>query len=431
MAQTPHNVKRTIGIFALFYLIIVGGPTVYRASQSRSGKDYASYHYAAHAVWSKTSPYRGANLDVHARRERTRRKVHPFFYPPPAVLFFLWSPLFSLKTSFVIFSMMGNVCWLASLWLIRKMIGASWILLGVVGVLYSPASGSVNMGQVNLLVLFLLLLAYHRSNGLLISLPAMIKMSPAVVVFQWLGAQHWTRVLWSGLGAVALSLLTLLAVDWSEQLRFYTEIFPRFSAGPYHGLTVPITLPANHSIADIWNQIWPGPLRVSGQAGFSGTTGIYQLSETGRFANSISTAALFVILCVASFFRRKPSAQLALFGFSCVVMTVTPLYAYEHHLIFVAFPLILCLHSLQRKLISWKWGVLLIPAAISLAIPLETLRWVKRHMPDEMGWYFKESKFFALLALGVCCLYLCLKGIKVLQGPSEGFAHRQGSSIPE
>ena len=158
MAHSPQNLKRNIGIFAVAYLSIVGIPTVYNASRSKSGQDYASYHYAAEAVWSKTTPYRVANLNVHSRRDRSRNKVHPFFYPPPAVLLFLWSPLFSLTTSLTLFVFLSNLCWLGILWLTRKLTGASWLILALVGVLYTPVSDSMKMGQVNLCVLFLLLL---------------------------------------------------------------------------------------------------------------------------------------------------------------------------------------------------------------------------------------------------------------------------------
>ena len=36
-------------------------------------------------------------------------------------------------------------------------------------------------------------------------------------------------------------------------------MLPTFATGHYHGLTVRISLPANHSIPDLLNQVWPGP----------------------------------------------------------------------------------------------------------------------------------------------------------------------------
>src|SRR6056300_1058504 len=46
---------------------------------SRSGRDYASYHYAVQAVEQGKSPYRTENLDRLAQAEGTRKQVHPFF----------------------------------------------------------------------------------------------------------------------------------------------------------------------------------------------------------------------------------------------------------------------------------------------------------------------------------------------------------------
>ena len=59
-------------------------------------------------------------------------------------------------------------------------------------------------------------------------------------------------------------------------------------------------------------------------------------------------------------------SQLALFGLSCVIMTITPLYAYEHHLVFVAFSFILSLHALERRIISIRWLWLLAPLQLRL-----------------------------------------------------------------
>ena len=41
-------------------------------------------------------------------------------------------------------------------------------------------------------------------------------------------------------------------------MEFYTQILPTFLDGSYHGLKVPIGIPANHSIPDLFNQYAPG-----------------------------------------------------------------------------------------------------------------------------------------------------------------------------
>ena len=53
---------------------------------SRSGRDYASYHYAVKATHNNDSPYTVEDLNQLAKEEGTRKSVHPFFYPPPAIL---------------------------------------------------------------------------------------------------------------------------------------------------------------------------------------------------------------------------------------------------------------------------------------------------------------------------------------------------------
>ena len=73
---------------ALFSVIFA---VPYRATvSSRSGRDYASYHYAVKATQNNESPYDVEVLNKLANADGTRRSVHPFFYPPPAVLSVFW-----------------------------------------------------------------------------------------------------------------------------------------------------------------------------------------------------------------------------------------------------------------------------------------------------------------------------------------------------
>lgn len=399
-----------IVIFALIYSIVVAYPTIGKALRSKSGSDYASYHYAAHAVLDGKTPYSARVISSYAQKEKTRKRVHPFFYPPPATLVFLWSPFFSLSTSFAIFAAISNILWLACLVLLRKLVGASWILLAFVAVLFCPVSNSIRMGQVNLLVLFLMLFAVQRKSGGLISIAAMIKMSPAFIVFQWLCAGRLKAVVFSGVGVILLSLLALFVVDISEQYRFYSKILPTFSAGPYYELSIPITLPANHSIADIWNQLWPGPTN-------------FELSSQAQLANSISIFTLLGGLCFLSFRTRKMKEDIPLTGAMIALMTVTPLYAYEHHLVFAVLPMVIVLHGIQTQSLSRKWTWLVAPAVVFLSITLGDLRILQSVAPQPLKWFLQESKFFAVWILGGLCAYLSYKSSMAWQEQTGDASH--------
>ena len=62
---------------ALFSVIFT---VPYQATMnSRSGRDYASYHYAVKATHNNASPYTVESLNKLAREEATRKSVHPSF----------------------------------------------------------------------------------------------------------------------------------------------------------------------------------------------------------------------------------------------------------------------------------------------------------------------------------------------------------------
>ncbi|MFN9999586.1 MAG: glycosyltransferase family 87 protein, partial [bacterium] len=144
------------------------------------------------------------------------------------------------------------------------------------------------MGQANLLALFPALwglaLAPRRPvlGGILVGTAAMFKLSPALFLIYFALRGNW-RAVFAAVGtAIGLSVATLPLVGLDAQLRFYTEVLPGFPKGDYHGLSVPITLPANHSIPDLFNQLWPGPSR-------------YRLSEAAQAGSAVVTVAMLAL----------------------------------------------------------------------------------------------------------------------------------------
>ena len=175
-----------------------------------------------------------------------------------------------------------------------------------------------------------------------------------------------------------------------HQWRFYTDVLPRFAGGPYHDLSVPITLPANHSIPDLYNQAFPG-------------ADDYTLSGTARLASGLTNLGLLgALLAVA----RKPGDTLSdacFAGAFTVLMTVTPVYTYEHHLVFMVLPGVALATALVRgRLHPGFWAPALVCWAL-LAHPLTWHRAMTQAAP-QLGWIIQESKFIGMIGLGVLCV---------------------------
>ena len=360
---------------------------------SRSGRDYASYHYAVKATSLQKSPYTTDNLNALSKVEGTRKSVHPFFYPPPAILSVVWTLPLSLKSGYVAFFWFNQFCLLGTLWILRQWRKVEWSTLFAGSLLLWPVLDTMKMGQINLFVGLMIVLALRYRSGSALAVAAMTKMSPALIFFAWLSRKEWRLVGVCALMCVVLSVMVLPWVPLLEQWRFYTEVLPQFSSGAYHGLQIPINIPANHSIPDLYNQWFPGETKTI-------------LSSTAKRLSSITSSFIFVSMMF--WLRKLTNEEARLFGILALVplMLITPVYCYEHHLALLIVPAILCLETIKTASVSKRvlaWGALLIGGQ-----PLWSLRWLQRNI-GVGEWWFQESKFFFIVLIGSYCIWYASK----------------------
>jgi hypothetical protein len=371
-------------------LVATHADALRRVHRSGNARDFATYYYAVQTALDGDDPYVRGNLGARARADGTRRAVHPFFYPPPALLGMVWVAPFSLKSAYIVWFWIQELALLGTLVVLRRWLGAPLLLLLGVTAALSPIPDSLAMGQVNLVVGLLALLGLWRGAGGWVGAAAMAKMAPALYLAGW-GARGALRPVWAACGvAVALSLLALPVVDAETQWRFYTQVLPGFSSGDYNGLTVPITLPANHSIPDLYHQLWPGP-------------DDHHLSERAALAGRITSLALLAGLAGVARRARGPTGMGAAFGAITVLMLITPVYTYEHHLALLLLPVVASGVALLRGVLRPAWWA---PWGLALALastPLGWLRAAKKAAPAA-EWLIQESKFAALVLLLVVCV---------------------------
>lgn len=391
--------------------LLLGAALPYAAvHDNRSGRDFASYHYAVQAALDGGDPYDVAGLGARSAAEGTRREVHPFFYPPPALLGLLWDQGLSLKQAYRLWFWGGQLAALgaaAALW--RWLRAPIWLPPALLLAL-SPLHDSAKMGQINVYVLLLAVLGLWRGSGLLVGAAGMAKMSPALFLVGWAATGRWRAALAAAGAAVGLSLLTLPLVGIDAQLRFYTEILPGFASGDYHGLRVPITLPANHSIPDLLNQLWPGPSR-------------HRLDPLAQRLSGLISLGLLAACAAAGRRWRGPDDGLQqglLAGALTVVMTLTPVYTYEHHLSFLLLPaaaaLTACLPASTPR--DRRALALCLVALAPVCLPLTWLRALQDGLTGggegpgllsggpagAVRWLLQESKPAGAALLGLVCV---------------------------
>ena len=119
-------------VLIILYLFFHAWPSYQRVSSGKHGRDYATFHYAVKAAGSGTFPYKTSELSKLAKKEKTRRRVHPFFYPPPALMVFGWSFPLTLQQGYILFFVINQLSVLGLFFLFIRYLQIEPVLLGLI-----------------------------------------------------------------------------------------------------------------------------------------------------------------------------------------------------------------------------------------------------------------------------------------------------------
>ena len=373
------------------------------------GRDFASYYYGVQVASLGENPYEKQELNERARVEETRRSVHPFFYPPPFLLAMQWTRGLDLHGAYKLwFWVDAMACLLAGLALWRMVPkDSTWLMGAAVLAWASSIPNNHLMGQANLPVLAItlwgLVLSESESTkpwkpwagGALVGLAAMLKMSPGLLVVWWLVQGRWREALAACGTALLLSVLSLPVLGVEHQIFFFTQVLPDFSDGGYGGLSVPIDLFGNHSIANLWAQVWPGDSALSPQA---------------KTATSATVGLLTLALLALTWRTPKGLHRWAALAALMVLMVLTPVYAYEHHVVFAIPAWFVLAAALQERKLHWTWLLILVPAFVVSAWPI--LHWKRMALAQSpaVGGMIQEGKTLALFIQLSSCAFLAARG---------------------
>jgi hypothetical protein len=382
------------------HLVLAVAPSWREVERQPRAGDFASYYYAVRAAEEGLNPYERSNLEHLAEAEQTRRKVHPFFYPPPFLLAVLWSTRFDLHTAFEIWFWINEgflAIALVALWRWWRSLGpAVPATLAVIAAFASPIPENLVIGQANLVVFALTVLgmtlahplsgrrprrASEIAGGALVGAACMWKMSPAFVVGWWMLRRRWVAVAGSAAAALALTAATLPVLPPAMQLHFYTDVLPGFSSGHYAGLALAVDLFGNHSLPNLLHEILGGGA---------------VLSAAGRGLARASLLAFAVGLAWA--FRKDPADATGAAGQFAAVVAATllaPVFTYEHHTIWLIPAVVACSSALASGRLDRRWAIPVALAALAWCWDLSQLRaWAHRAGPAFGA--IRELKFAAI-----------------------------------
>jgi len=388
----------------LFHALTLLSPAWWQTRAVRNGRDFASYYYAVQVAAEGGDPYDTPSLSKRARKDGTRKSVHPFLYAPPFVGMMVWAIPLSLPDAYHLWFWLHELCLLVTVgvmatWWRSASPAAPWVLAVLVACMTAVPNNHL-MGQANFPGLALAmggLWATQRERpllgGALLGTACMLKMSPALLVMWWLLRREWVAAVASVVTAVGLSLLVLPLVGLTHQVTFFTQVLPGFGSGDYNGLAVPIGLFGNHSVPNLWHHVFPGAKGL--------------LSPTARTASSVTNLSLLVGLGL--WFRHAPrdtlqlAAQVSAVG---VLMLLFPVYTYEHHLVWALPAMAVVAIAAERGRLAWPWAVV---AGVGITLVMFDLQDLKRSAeffgPPLQG-VFMELKTVGLAALMVTCAHL-------------------------
>ncbi|MFH1467036.1 MAG: glycosyltransferase family 87 protein [Pseudomonadota bacterium] len=381
-----------VAALLLLHLALIVVPSVREVALRPAGGDLASSWCAVRTALDGQDPYDLAALQAPVQAAgHSSKGVEAFLYPPPALLWFLWSAVVSLPLARWLWFGANLGLLAGAVFLLRRWIGARLSTVLMAAALFTPLIDNARMGQVNLLVLLLVLLALQGADerrglgGVAVAAGFLTKLSPAILVPWLLVRRRWRALLGFAAGAVVLSLLAAPLTGPGASWRFWSEVLPGFSRGHYGQNAYDIVAFRGHSLLRL------AVLLIQGQGEVT-EPGLAARIAANMVALGLLGGALWVARPVRS--AREPGIAAAL----CVVMIVSAPFTWEHHLVLALLPVAVALHGARTGLLGRRWRAMAVIAALMLMIPASW--W------EKPAWLFPElftpctsAKTLALLAL--------------------------------
>lgn len=355
------------------------GHAALQVAKARGPGDFASYYYGARVALEGGDPYDLPALNDLSRLE-AGTDVNPYLYPPPLLVPCAPLALLPQRTARLVWLSLEIAAMAGALALLKRLLApaagalADWLplLLLLLAASFAPLYDNFLMGQVNFMVLVLLLLGLERlarsrdiAAGALLGAAAMIKMSPALLC-GWLALKGRYRAVASAIVAFVLfSVASLPLAGPSSQLHFYRDVLPRFSHG-FPDVRLRIDWFGNHSLPSAIQALWPGPypMRLSGPAR----------------AISFGVEAVLLVLAAWTCRRRSSDPPTLLLEASIVIvlMVAFPVFTFDHHLAYLLLPMALMAVIAAQGALGKAWIPWLGLAYALLAMPLSFLATLDR-----------------------------------------------------
>ncbi len=206
--------------------------------------DFRAYYVAGQAAHAGLDPYvNNVNVDERYADRDWLQQSSRFLYPPSSLFLFEPFSRLSYRTAKVIFGTLMALLMVRLLFLISAAYPrANWIALGLF--LSLPMAANIDNGQVDILILTLMLSAFYARRpalgGACLGVAICIKLWPVLVILWLLTQRRWATVAWSCGVSVAITLLATRAYgveryrEFIPHLRFHLVANPTMLTHTFH-----------------------------------------------------------------------------------------------------------------------------------------------------------------------------------------------------
>jgi hypothetical protein len=350
--------RALVCLFVLLYVPYLFQQGYRRAAQEPG--DFPTLYWGAKMVFEEgRSPYVDGAFDAVVERER--RRIFPYLYPPPSLLAFYPFSVVTYGAAKVLLLAVSHVCLLVILYLLFLRIkpfdptaygpGLAAALMTVYVLNYYPIADNFAWGQINLIVLALVLFAWlalkrggHAlSVALPLSLAVLLKTYPLLLLPLLVVRRRYAAAAWT-LGLVALygvvSWWVLPKGLWGDWL---ANVAPTGGYGlrPFNLPFIPVE-PWNHSINGFMLFVQDRVPEVFGLP-----THLITRPLTYLFAGAVGAATVGLALLSARRGRGERTLDADVSLFLLMTFLVAPL-SWEHHLVYALPAALFAIHFLLK-----------------------------------------------------------------------------------
>ncbi|HWQ33850.1 MAG TPA: glycosyltransferase family 87 protein [Blastocatellia bacterium] len=327
-------------------------------------KDFIQEYLLAKAVLTRTEPYRPLPEMAAALLNFPPDEMipHPATHPPPMAVISLPLALLTYSQAAAVWFVLeivfvGISCYLLLRWWGVLPLPVRVATATMMAFVWSPLGDEVLVGQLNTLLLLLLLLAWLRlrngkaaEGGAWLGGALIVKLMAWPIVLFLLLQKNWRAVITSGVVVVTGHLAAILLMGWESVINYYLKVAP----------AVPPLVRANEGNFSIWSLGWRLFEGVHCDILYSSTAP--PLIESPGAARVVSFLAPLVLLGVG--FRLASRASHFDHAFSilvCVSVLANPI-VWSHYLVIIAIPLAVAFRALSTG--GWPRRIYIVAGAI-------------------------------------------------------------------